>query len=136
MTVYLEIAQALVASGCLREADVDAAAASLANTMRLTDIKHQEILALDDVVVQKGVIAEAEAKAAAATETGDQTGTDRQQKVLGQAEQALEQDGEIIATTRKAIATATRKAADALVAAGLVDAAYYEDVIEVIEHAR
>jgi hypothetical protein len=136
MTVYVEVAEALVASGYLSGADARAAVAVLVDTMRIADVKHQEIVAADDIVALESAIAEAKAEAAAATEAGNQADAERQRKIIDGAKETLEQDREIIADARRAIAIATSKAADALVAAGLVDAAHHEDVIEIIGHAR
>ena len=136
MTVYLEVAQALVAARYLSNTDVDAAAAVLVNTMRIAGVKHQEIMAIDDLVAQEGVITEAQAEAAAAAEEGDYAGQAHQASIIEQAEKAEIQDRGIIAAADEAIGSATLDAAEALVAAGLVDAAYADGVVEVIRHAR
>lgn len=122
MTAYLEVAQELVASGYLNAADLHAAAAMLVEKMRIAVAKYQEAVATDDLVDQQNVIAEAEAEIAAATGMGNPDAEEGQREVIARAERALAPDRERLEAAREAIAVATSEAADALMAAGLVDA--------------
>jgi hypothetical protein len=132
MTTYVEVAQGLVTAGYLSDADVEAAAAVLADTLVVAEAQDAEAAALDDVAFQEEVIAAAKNLANLDVTAGDFEDFAIQQEIIDEAEDLELEDEAIIAAAEATIAAAYADAAAALVAAELIDAAYADDVADAI----
>jgi len=132
MTTYVEVAQGLVTAGYLSDADVEAAAAVLADTLVVAEAQDAEAAALDDVAFQEEVIAAAKNLANLDVTAGDFEDFAIQQEIIDEAEDLELEDEAIIAAAEATIAAAYADAAAALVAAELIDAAYVDDVADAI----
>jgi len=132
MTTYVEVAQGLVTAGYLSDADVEAAAAVLADTLVVAEAQDAEAAALDDVAFQEEVIAAAKNLANLDVTAGDFEDFAIQQEIIDEAEDLELEDEAIIAAAEATIAAAYADAAAALVAAELIDAAYADDVADEI----
>jgi hypothetical protein len=132
MTTYVEVSQALVTAGYLSDADVEAAAAVLADALVVAEAEDAEAAALDDEVFQEDVIAAAEDLADLDVDAGDFEDLAIQQEIIGDAEDEEFDDEAIIAGAEATIATAYADAAAALVAAELIDEAEADAVAGVI----
>jgi hypothetical protein len=132
MTTYVEVAQGLVTVGYLSDADVEAAAAVLADTLVVAEAQDAEAAALDDVAFQEEVIAAAKNLANLDVTAGDFEDFAIQQEIIDEAEDLELEDEAIIAAAEATIAAAYADAAAALVAAELIDAAYADDVADAI----
>ncbi len=132
MTKYVAVAQALVAGGYLTDADLDAAAAVLADALVVEEAEDAEAAALDDEAYQEGVIAGAEDMEVMDDEMGDDEDEEFDEEIIGDALAQEDADEEIIAEAEDTIDAGYADAAAALVAAELIDAGAVNDVVEVI----
>jgi hypothetical protein len=135
MTTYVEVAQGLVTAGYLSDADVEAAAAVLADTLVVAEAQDAEAAALDDVAFQEEVIAAAKNLANLDVTAGDFEDFAIQQEIIDEAEDLELEDEAIIAAAEATIAAAYADAAAALVAAELIDAANADAVADAIADA-
>jgi hypothetical protein len=120
MTTYVEVAQGLVTAGYLSDADVEAAAAVLADTLVVAEAQDAEAAALDDVAFQEEVIAAAKNLANLDVTAGDFEDFAIQQEIIDEAEDLELEDEAIIAAAEATIAAAYADAAAALVAADII----------------
>ena len=132
MTTYVEVAQGLVTAGYLSDADVEAAAAVLADTLVVAEAQDAEAAALDDVAFQEEVMAAAKNLANLDVTAGDFEDFAIQQEIIDEAEDLELEDEAIIAAAEATIAAAYADAAAALVAADLIEATYADDVADAI----
>jgi hypothetical protein len=132
MTTYVEVSQALVTSGYLSEAGVEAATAVLADALVVTNVQNAEAAALDDEEFQEDVIAATKRMANHDATAGDFEDFAIQQEIIEEAQDQELEDDAIIADAEAAIAAASADAAAALVAAGLIDEANADAVAAVI----
>jgi len=123
MTTYVEIAAALVSSGYLTEADLDAAADILADAMVVEAAEDVEAEAMDDYSDQEDLIAEAEVWEAEDAMEGDIEGADLDDDIIADAEIQEEIDEELVLASEDVIDAACIDAAAALLAAELIDEA-------------
>lgn len=128
MTTYLELARALMDAGYVSDADVEAAAAVLADEMIIEAAEGAEAQAMDDYNEQEDLIAEAEVWAAEDAAEGDfDLAVVDDEIIEDAAEQALD-DRDMVVGAEMLIAAAYRDAAAALVTAALIDEAVAEAV--------
>ena len=132
MTTYVQVSQALVTAGYLSDADVEAAAAVLADALVVTDAEDAEAAALDDEAFQENVIAAALDLAELDAEADDFEDAAIQEEIIEEAEDLEFEDEGIIADAEATIAAAYADAAAALVAAELIDEANADAVAGVI----
>ena len=132
MMTYVEVAQGLVTAGYLSDADVEAAAAVLADTLVVAEAQDAEAAALEDVAFQEDVIAAAKNLANLDVTAGDFEDFAIQQEIIDEAEDLEIEDKAIIADAEATIAAAYADAAAALVAAELIDAANADAVADAI----
>ena len=132
MTTYVQVSQALVTAGYLSDADVEAAAAVLADALVVTDAEDAEAAALDDEAFQERTIAAALDLAELDAEADDFEDAAIQEEIIEEAEDLEFEDEGIIADAEATIAAAYADAAAALVAAELIDEANAEAVAAVI----
>jgi hypothetical protein len=132
MKTYVEVAQGLVTAGYLNDADVEAAAAVLADALVVAEAQDAEAAAVEDVAFQEEVIAAAKNLANLDVTAGDFEDFAIQQEIIDEAEDLELEDEAIIAAAEATIAAAYADAAAALVAAELIDAAYVDDVADAI----
>ena len=132
MTTYLEVARALVTAEYVSGADVEAAAAVLADALVVADAEDAEAAALEDEAFQEDVIAAALDLIKLDGEADDIEDAAIQGEIIQEAQELRSQDEAIIADAEDTIAAAYADAAAALVAAELVDEADLEAVAGVI----
>ena len=132
MMTYVEVSQALVMAGYLSDADVEAAAAVLADALVVTDAEDAEAAALDDEAFQERTIAAALDLIKLDAEADDFEDAAIQGEIIQEAEELRSQDEAVVADAEAAIAAAYADAAAALVAAELIDGANAEAVAAVI----
>ena len=135
MTTYVEVAGALVRAGYLTDADVEAAAAVLADALVVADAENAIEAALDDEAYQEGVIIEAEKWSDEDAAAGDFKGADIDNEVIAIAEDHELTDETVIADSEATIAAIYTDAAAALLAAGLIDEANLDAVAAAIDDA-
>ena len=135
MTTYVEVSQALVTAGYLSDADVEAAAAVLADALVVADAEAAEAAALDDEGFQERTIVAAEDLAELDAEADDFEDAAIQEEIIEEAEDLEFEDEGIIADAEATIAVAYADAAAALVAAELIDEANADAVAGVIADA-
>ncbi len=132
MTTTVEVANALVSAGYLTDAEVEAAAAVLADALVVADAEETIDAALDDEAYQEGVIVEAEERSDEDAAVLDFEDADIEDGVIAEAEDREVVDEQIIAEAEDTIAVAYSDAAAALLAAELIDEADLDDVAEAI----
>ena len=132
MTTYVDVAHALVTSGYLSQADLDAATAVLADALMVAEAQAAEAAALNDEAFQEAVMAEAEERAVEAAIVGDFEGEILADQMKADAQAAELQDDVIIAEAEATKAATYRNVAAALLAAELIDEANLEAVTKVI----
>jgi len=132
MTTYAEVAHALVRAGYLSDADVEAAAAVLADALVVADAEDAKTAALEDEAFQEDTIAAALDLAELDAEADDFEDAAIQEEIIEEAEDLEFEDEAIIADAEAAIAAAYADAAAALVAAELIDGANADAVAGVI----
>ena len=132
MTTYVQVSQALVTAGYLSDADVEAAAAVLADALVVVDAEAAEAAALEDEAFQKRTIAAALDLIKLDAEADDFEDAAIQGEIIQEAEELRSQDEAVVADAEAAIAAAYADAAAALVAAELIDGANAEAVAAVI----
>jgi len=132
MTTTVEVAKALVTAGYLTDADLEAAANILADTLIIEVAEDDEAGAMDDYSDQEDLIAEAEVWQAEDALAGNFEGTVQDADILADAEIQKEIDKEVVKESETLIAAAHRDAAAALVAAELIDEANLLQVAAVI----
>jgi hypothetical protein len=132
MTTTVEVAKALVTAGYLTDADLEAAANILADTLIIEAVEDDEAGAMDDYSDQEDLIAEAEVWQAEDALAGDFEGTSQDADILADAEIQKEIDKEVVKESETLIAAANRDAAAALVAAKLIDEANLSQVTAAI----
>jgi nitrogen fixation/metabolism regulation signal transduction histidine kinase len=132
MTTYVQVARALVTSGYLSEADLEAATAVLADALLVSAAQEAEVTALNDEAFQEAVMAEAEERAVEAAIVGDFEGEILADQMKADAQAAELQDDVIIAEAEATKAATYRNVAAALLAAELIDEANLEAVTKVI----
>ncbi len=132
MTVYVEIAEALVKVGYLTEADVEAAANILADALVVEAAEEAEAEAMADYSDQEDLIAEAEVWEAEDAAEGDYEGAELDAEIIAEAEVQKEIDKEVVLEAEAVIDAACRDAGAALLAAALIDEADLSPVVAVI----
>ena len=132
MKTYVEVAQGLVTAGYLNDADVEAAAAVLADALVVAEAQDAEAAAVEDVAFQEDVIAAAKNLANLDVTAGNFEDFAIQQEIIDEAEDLELEDEAIIAAAEATIAAAYADAAAALVAAELIDAANTDAVADAI----
>jgi len=132
MITTVEVAKALVTAGYLTDADLEAAANILADTLIIEAAEDDEAGAMDDYSDQEDLIAEAEVWQAEDALAGDFEGAAQDADILADAEIQKEIDKEVVKESETLIAAAHRGAAAALVAAELIDEANLSQVATVI----
>jgi hypothetical protein len=132
MTTYAEVAQALVAAGYLSEADLDAAAVVLADTLLVEEAQREEADALKDEAAQQELIAGLTIEASTDSAIGDYVGQKVAEGEIAKARAEQDEDEAIIENAQATIAFAYNDAAAALLAAELIDEANLDDVAAAI----
>jgi len=132
MTTYVEVAEALVSAGYLTEADLEAAANILADSLIVEVAEEVEAEAMDDYSDQEDLIAEAEVWEAEDALEGDIEGAILDNDLIADAEIQKEIDEEAVLASEAVIEAAYLDAAAALVAAELIDEADLSPVAAVI----
>jgi hypothetical protein len=132
MTTYAEVSQALVTAGFLSDADVEAAAAVLADALVVAEAEDAEAAALNDVAFQEDVISAAQDLANMDVDAGDFEDAAIQAEIIEDAEDEEFADEAIVAGAEATITAAYADAAAALVAAELIDEANAEAVADAI----
>ena len=132
MTTYAEVAQALVAAGYLSEADLDAAAVVLANTLLVEEAQREEADALKDEATQQDLIAGLTIEASTDSAIGDYVGQKVAEGEIVKARAEQDEDEAIIENAEATIAYAYNDAAAALLAAELIDEGDLDDVAAAI----
>ena len=128
MTTYAEVAQVLVTAGYLTEADLDAAAVVLANTLLVEDAQREEDDALRDEARQQELIAGLTIEASTDSAIGDYVGHKVAEGEIAKARAEQDQDEAIIENAQAKINFAYNDAAAALLAAELIDEGDLDDV--------
>ena len=135
MTTYAEVAQALVAAGYLTEADLDAAAVVLADTLLVEEAQREEADALKDEAAQQELIAGLTIEASTDSAIGDYVGHQVAEGEIVKARAEQDEDEAILENAQATIAYAYNDAAAALLAAALIDEANAEAVAAAIAEA-
>ena len=136
MTLYVEVARALVSAGYLSDADIEAAVSVLEDKLKVEAAEDVQDAAADDYSTQEDIVAEVENWAVEDASTGDYDDLEDDEDII---EDALEQeaiDKDTMALSAEEIANANLEAASALVAAALIDEADLEPVAAAINDAR
>jgi hypothetical protein len=132
MTLNVEVAQALVTAGYVRDADVEAAAAVLKDALVVEAAQDAVAEALADEAYQEGLIADAEAMVDLDAEMGTYEDEEIDMETIEDAQARVDADQAVIANAQNWMAAAYRDAAAALLAAELIDSANVDDVAWVI----
>ena len=132
MTTYVEVAQGLVTAGYLSDADIEAAAAVLADALAVAEAQDAEAAARADIAFQEDVIAAAKDLADMDVTAGDFEDFAIQGEIIEEAQGLEVEDEAIIADAQATIAAAYADAAAALVAAELIDTADADAVADAI----
>lgn len=132
MTVYVEIAEALVKVGYLTEADIEAAADILADALVVEAAEEAEAEAMEDYSDQEDLIAEAQVWEAEDAAEGDYEGAELDAEIIAEAEVQKEIDKEVVLEAEALIDAACTDAGAALLAAALIDEADLSPVVAVI----
>jgi hypothetical protein len=132
MTTYIEVAQALVASGYLSEADIEAAADVLEDALIIADDEEWQDAAADDYSTQEDIAAEAEVWESEDAAIGDYNSMEDDEDIIENALDQAEIDKEIMDEAQAEIDAAYLDAASALLAAKLVDETNRDAVAAVI----
>ena len=133
MTTYVEVAGALVRAGYMTDADIEAAAAVLADALVVAEAEDVIDAALDDEAYQEGVVIEAESWSDEDAAAGDFKGADIDNEVTEIAEDQELTDETIIGGAEATIAAIYTDAAAALLAAELIDEANLNAVAAAID---
>jgi hypothetical protein len=132
MTTYAEVAQALVAAGYLSDADVDAAAVVLADTLAVEEAQREEADALEDEAAQQELIAGLEIEASTDGAIGDYVGQQVAKDRIAKARAEQDEDEAIIENAQATISFFYNDAAAALLTAELIDEGELDGVAEAI----
>ena len=132
MVTNAEVAQALVAAGYLSEADLDAAAVVLANTLLVEEAQREEADALKDEAAQQELIAGLTIEASTDSAIGDYVGQKVAEGEIAKARAEQDEDEAILENAQATIAYAYNDTAAALLAAELIDEANLDDVAAAI----
>jgi len=132
MVTNAEVAQALVAAGYLSEADLDAAAVVLADTLLVEEAQREEADALKDEAAQQELIAGLTIEASTDAAIGDYVGQKVAEGEIAKARAEQDEDEAIIENAEATIAYAYNDAAAALLAAELIDEGDLNDVAAAI----
>jgi len=132
MTTYVEVAQALVTSGYISDADIQAAVDVLADALTVQAAEDVQDAAADDFSTQEDIIAEAENWEVEDSEFGDYDDLEDDEDVINDAQYQEEVDKEIMVEAQAEIEAAYLDAASSLLAAELIDEANLYDVAMVI----
>lgn len=132
MTTYIEVAQALVSTGYLSEADIEAAADVLDDVLVIAIAEDAQDAASDDYTTQEDIAAEAEVWESEDAAIGDYDAMDDDEDVIEVALDREEADKDIMVEAQAVIDAAYLDAASALLAAELIDEANLQAVAVVI----
>jgi hypothetical protein len=132
MVTNAEVAQALVTAGYLTDADLDAAAVVLADSLVVEEAQREEADALKDEAAQQELIAGLTIEASTEGAIGDFVGQQVAEGEIAKARAEQDEDEAIIEDAQATIAYAYSDAAAALLAAELIDEANLDDVAAVI----
>ena len=135
MTTYAEVAGALVRAGYLTDADLEAAAAVLADALVVADAEDMIDAALDDKAYQESMVIEAEKWSDENAAAGDFKGADIDDEVIAIAEDQQLEDEAIVIEAEATIAATYTDAAAALLTAELIDEANLDAVAAAIDDA-
>ena len=122
MTTYIDIAHALVSSGYLSEADIEAAADVLEDALVIADANEWQDAAANDYSTQKDIVAEVEVWESEDATIGDLDSMEDDEDIIEDALDQAEIDKEIMVEAQAEIDAAYLDAASALLAAELIDA--------------
>ena len=136
MTMYVEVARALVSAGYLSDADIEPAVIVLEDKLKVEAAEDVQDAAADDYSTQEDIVAEVENWAVEDASTGDYDDLEDDEDIIEDAleEEAIDKD--TMALSAEEIANANLEAASALVAAALIDEADLEPVAAAINDAR
>jgi len=132
MTTYIEVAQALVSSGYLSEADIEAAVDVLEDALIIAEAEEWQDTATDDYSTQEDIAAEAEVWEREDAAIGDYDAMEDDEDAIEDALDKAEIDKEIMVEAEAEIDAAYLDAASALLAAELIDEANRDAVAAVI----
>jgi len=132
MTTYVEVAQALVSSGYLSEADIEAAADVLEDALIIVDDEELQDAAAVDHSTQEDIIAEAEVWESEDAAIGDYDSMEDDEDIVENALDQAEIDKEVMVAAEAEIDAAYLDAASALLAAELIDEVNLNNVAAVI----
>lgn len=135
MTTYAEVAGALVRAGYLTDADLEAAAAVLADALVVADAEDMIDTALDDEAYQESMVIEAKKWSDENAAAGDFKGADIDDEVIAIAEDQQLEDEAIVIEAEATIAATYTDAAAALLTAELIDEANLDAVAAAIDDA-
>jgi len=132
MTTYIEVAQALVSSGYLSDADIQAAADILEDALIVQLAEVAQDVAADDYSTQEDIAAEAEVWESEDAAIGDYDSMEDDEDIIENALDQAEIDKEIMDEAQAEIDAAYLDAASALLAAELIDEGNLDNVAAVI----
>jgi hypothetical protein len=135
LTTYAEVAGALVRAGYLTDADLEAAAAVLADALVVADAEDMIDTALDDEAYQESMVIEAKKWSDENAAAGDFKGADIDDEVIAIAEDQQLEDEAIVIEAEATIAATYTDAAAALLTAELIDEANLDAVAAAIDDA-
>ena len=132
MSTMIEVAQALVKAGYLTNADVEAAADVLAETLIATDAVEARATALADQADQENMKAGASEFARQDAAAGNKKDLSIDQAIIQDAINKEQVDQSIIKHAEAEISRQCNQAAKALAAAGLIDKSYLKFAAELV----
>ena len=132
MTTYIEVAQALVSSGYLSDADIQAAAAVLEDALFVQAAEEAQDAAADDYSTQEDIVAEVENWESEDAESGDFDALDDDEDIIEEAIEKELEDEDVMVAAEDVIEAAYLDAAAALLSAELIDEANLDDVAALI----
>ena len=132
MTTYIEVAQALISSGYLSDADIQAAADVLEDALFVQVAEEAQDAAADDYSTQEDIVAEVENWESEDAASGDFDALNEDEDIIEEAIEKELEDEDIMAVAEDIIEAAYVDAAAALLSAELIDEANLDDVATLI----
>ena len=132
MTTYIEVAQALISSGYLSDADIQAAADVLEDALFVQVAEEAQDAAADDYSTQEDIVAEVENWESEDAESGDFDALDDDEDIIEEAIEKELEDEDVMVAAEDVIEAAYLDAAAALLSAELIDEANLDDVAALI----
>jgi hypothetical protein len=133
LTTYVEVAGALVRAGYLTVADVEAAAAVLADALIVEEAEEAQDAAAVDYADQEDLIAEAEVWTNEDAVQGDYVAAEIDEELIADSEEQKLVDKAVMVEAQVVIDAAYTDAAAALLAAELIDEANLDAVAAAID---